>query len=58
MDGIGEEGTGEHAGLTVSIDCGTISPVGGTLAAVGELFVCEWVDSDEGVKGVECSAGI
>lgn len=57
-DGMGEEGPGECAGLTVSVDCGTISPVGGTVAAVGELFVCDWVDSDGGVKGVECSAEI
>ncbi len=52
-DGMGEEGPGERAGLTVSVDCGTIFTVGGTVAAVGELFVCDWVDSDEGVKGVE-----
>lgn len=55
-DGMGEEGPGERAGLTVSVDCGTISPVGGTVAAVGELFVCDWVDSD--AKGADCSAEI
>lgn len=42
------------AGLTV--DCGTITPVGGTVAAVGELFVCGWMVSDGGVKGAQCSA--
>lgn len=57
-DGMGEDRPGESAGLTVSVDCSTISPVGGTVAAVGELFVCDWVDFDEGVKEVGCSAEI
>lgn len=57
-DEMGEEGSGERAGVTVSVDCVTISPVGGTVAAVGDLFVCDWVDSDGGVRGAECSAEI
>lgn len=54
----GEEGCGECAGFIVSVDCGTISTVGSTVAAVGEQFACGWVDSDSGVKGGECSVAI
>jgi len=56
--GMGEEGRGEHAGLKVSVDCVTISPVGGTVAPVGEQFVWGWVDSDGDVKGTGFSAEI
>lgn len=60
MDSVemGEEGRGERAGLAVSVDSGTISPVGGTVAAVGEQFVCGWVDSDGDIKGAGFSAEI
>lgn len=53
MDSVemGEEGRGECAVLIVSVDCGAISPVGGIVAAIGEQFVCGWVDSDGDVKG-------
>lgn len=56
--GMGEEGRGECAGLKVSVDCGTISPVGATVAAADEPFVWGWVDSDGDVKGAGFTAEI